>query len=447
MNRWSRRETGCAVALLIAWLVPLCGEAQLVEAEPQVVTVPRGSSKVVTHPSRLERVSIADPEIADAVPVSATEVIVNGKTAGSTSLLLWGVGGSSAAYAVRVVANAEYVEEELGRLLPGSNIQASAAGNAVVLSGAAKDSSVAEKAVALATSLLGGGESAQVIDHIALADPPQVLLQVRFAEVNRSVVRELGFNLFRLVPGDDQFGISPRGEISGEIIGGVSGEGGDLTLSDTVNVFLFHQASNVTALIRALRDEGAFRSLAEPNLLAFPGEEASFLAGGEFPFPVLQGQTDAITIEFKEFGIRLNFLPEIANSGGIRMKVAPEVSQLDFASGLQISGFLIPALLVRRAETVVELQDGQTFAIAGLIDSTTARNASKIPWLGEIPILGALFRSTEHRNNRTELLVMVTPHLVHAQDEAPQLPTGEPRDWQWDRYMRSIVPLQEPAMP
>lgn len=440
MNRWSRRETGCAVALLIAWLVPLCGAAQLVEAEPQVVTVPRGSSKVVTHPARLERVSIADPEIADAVPVSATEVIVNGKTAGATSLLLWGIGGSSAAYSVRVVANAEYVEEEIDRLLPGSNIQASAAGNAVVLSGTAKDSSVVGKAVALATSLLGGGESAQVIDHIALADPPQILLRVRFAEVNRSVVRELGFNIARLVPGDDQFAYSPGGELNIE-------DDGSVTLSDTINVLLFHQSSSVSALIRALRDEGAFRSLAEPNLLAFPGEEASFLAGGEFPYPVVQGQSDAITIVFKEFGIRLNFTPEIANSGGIRMKVAPEVSQLDFSGGLQISGFLIPTLLVRRAETVVELQDGQTFAIAGLIDSTTTHNAAKIPWLGEIPILGALFRSTEHRNNRTELLVMVTPQLVHAQDEAPELPTGEPRDWEWDRYMRSIVPLQEPAMP
>lgn len=440
MSRRGRRQTWFAAVLVVSWLVPLHGEAQLVEAVPQILTVPRGSSQVVTHPSTLQRVSIADPEIADAVPVSANEVVVNGKAAGSTTLLLWGVGGSSAAYSVRVVANAEYVEEELGRLLPGSNIQASAAGNAVVLSGTAKDSSIAEKAVALATSLLGGGESAQVIDHIALADPPQVLLRVRFAEVNRSILKDLGVNLFRLVPGDDQFGYTPSGELILE-------DDGSLTLSDTVNVFLFHEASNVLGLIRALREEGAFRSLAEPNLLAFPGEEASFLAGGEFPYPVVQGQTDAITIVFKEFGIRLHFTPEIANSGGIRMKVAPEVSQLDFSAGLQISGFLIPTLLTRRAETVVELQDGQTFAIAGLIDSSITRQATKLPWLGEIPILGALFRSKQYRDNRTELLVMVTPQLIHAQDEAPGLPTGEPGDWQWDRYMRSIVPLEEPAMP
>ncbi len=435
--------------LLLYCLAASRGEAQLVQQTAEVVTVPRGGSQIVRHPATLERVSIADPEIADAVPVSPHEVVVNGVQAGTTSLLLWGVGGSSAAYSVRVVANAPYVEDELARLLPGANIRATAAGNTVILSGTVRDMSVAERALALATTLANGSE---VVDHIVVPDRPQILLQVRFAEVSRSAVKEIGASLLRVDP------LAPRGDDEGALgTGGPGSFGGELldfqdigpefAFSDLVNFFLFDKSSNVSLFLRALRQEGDFRSLAEPNLLAYPGEEASFLAGGEFPYPVLQGATQAVTIEFKEFGIRLNFHPEITGSGAIRMRVAPEVSQLDFSSGIQVSGFQVPALLTRRAETVVELQEGQTFAIAGLIDSSTSRSASKIPWLGEIPILGALFRSKDHRDNRTELLVLVTPQLVHPQSVAPALPTGEPSEWQWDRYMRKVMPQHSPPAP
>jgi pilus assembly protein CpaC len=235
--------------------------------------------------------------------------------------------------------------------------------------------------------------------------------------------------------GDDE-GAMTAASIEGSFLG----VGPDVTLSDVVNFYLFHDASNVSAFIRALRTEGTFRSLAEPDLLAFPGQQASFLAGGEFPYPIVQGATQTTSIQFKEFGIRLNFTPEVTNSGAIRLSVTPEVSQLDFANGLQLSGFLVPALLSRRASTVIELQQGQTFAIAGLMDNQMAESVSKIPLLGDIPILGALFRSKEMRDNQSELLVLVTPFLVNATNTPPPLPTGEVEEWNRDRFMRPTTP-------
>jgi pilus assembly protein CpaC len=184
-----------------------------------------------------------------------------------------------------------------------------------------------------------------------------------------------------------------------------------------------------------------FKSLAEPNLLAMDGKKASFLAGGEFPYPVPQVSAGGttITVVFKEFGVRLNFTPTITNSGNIHMQVEPEVSSLDFANGLQIQGFQIPTLRSRRASTEVELQDGQTFAIAGLIDNTMTENVDKFPILGDIPILGTFFRSKQAQQNRTELLVLVTPHVVQPSSTPPPLPTGEPETWDWDKSLREPV--------
>ena len=416
-------------------------EAQQAQLTLETITVSRGSSAVVNHPTTLERVLITDPDVADAVPVSGTEVVLNGNQAGSTTLLLWGLDGSRATYTVRVVVNSVYLEEELSRLLPGSGIRASAAGNSVVLSGEGVDPRVAERAMVLAQSLSNGVE---IVDHISVPERAQVLLRVRLAEVNRSAVQNIGSRFIWMDPnnlrGDVEGSIGPTG-FSGEFLG----TGPDVTFSDAVNFYFFHQPSNVAAFLRALREEGAFQSLAEPNLLAFPGEEASFLAGGEFPFPVVQGQTGAVSVQFREFGVRLNFEPQITNSGAIRLRVAPEVSQLDFGAGLTLQGFTIPVLLSRRVETVIELQEGQTFAIAGLMDSQMARTNSKIPFLGEIPIIGSLFQSREVRDAQTELLVMVTPQLVYPQDQAPPLPTGELQDWEWDRYMRQFIPSESGA--
>jgi len=449
---------GALAALTGLFMVPLGATAQDVTPPPEVrqasgevrltmttITVARGSSAVVEHPTTLERVSITDPEIADAVPVSGTEVVINGNSAGSTTLLLWGLDGSRAAYTIRVEANSTFVGDELERLLPGSGIRTSGVGNSIILSGEGVDARVASRALVLAQTL---SEGVEVINHIGVPDQPQVLLRVRLAEVSRSAVQNLGSRFMWVDP------TNPRGATEGSVGAGgfggnFQGAGPDVTFSDAVNFFFFHDPSNVSAFIRALREEGAFQSLAEPNLLAFPGEAASFLAGGEFPFPSVQGggQQGAVTVEFREFGVRLNFVPHITNSGAIRLEVEPEVSQLDFSGGLEIQGFRIPAILSRRASTVVELQEGQTFAIAGLMDSQLSRSNSKIPFLGDIPIIGALFQSRELRDSQTELLVLVTPELVYPMDRAPRVPTGELHEWEWDRFMRQYNLQPRPANP
>ncbi|MEJ2369712.1 MAG: type II and III secretion system protein family protein [Gemmatimonadales bacterium] len=412
------------------------------QVEPTtVLRVPVGNSSVVMHGAVLDRVSIGNPEIADAVVVSAREVVVNGKTAGTTSLLLWDRAGGRAVYSVRVTADAPMLEREFRTLFPGEDIRARAVGNTVILEGEVEDPRMAQRAVLVAQGL---GESVTVLDHIAVPRPSQVLVQVRFAEVSRNALQELGTELL-VYDGSDVKSVlgsgsvvNTRGQQQG---GGGTGDGGGISdnpfeftqvVSEAVNFFIFHQPSGLGAFIKMLQQRGLFRSLAEPSLLAASGDSASFLAGGEFPYPVLQGGTssNAVTIQFKEFGIRLNFKPQITNSGMIRLQVRPEVSQLDFANATQIAGFLIPSLLARRAETTVELADGQTFAIAGLVDNSMAKAVTKVPILGDIPILGYLFKSEEFRQNRTELLVLVTPRLVEPMDEAPELPTGEPDTWQ-----------------
>ena len=438
---WGIRST---LAGLIALLPLGVLGAQETTSAPSVINVAKGSSAVIEHPTTLERVLITDPEVADAVPVSGTEVVINGNLAGSTTLLLWGLDGSRATYTVRVGVNTAFIQEELGRLLPGSGITVAGAGNSVILSGDRIAPRTAERALALASSLSNGSE---IVDHISVPDRAQVLLRVRLAEVTRSAVQNVGSRFLRVDPtnlrGADEVGVGAAG-----FLGDFLGSGPDVTFSDAVNFYLFHEPSNVSAFIRALRDEGSFRSLAEPNLLAFPGEEASFLAGGEFPFPVVQGQTGAVTVDYREFGVRLNFVAEITNSGAIRLKVAPEVSSLDFGAGLELQGFRIPAVLSRRAETVVELQEGQTFAIAGLLDSQINRSDRRVPFLGDIPIIGSLFRARELRDAQTELLVLVTPQLVYPSEQAPALPTGELIEWDWDRMLRQYnVPPAEPLAP
>ncbi len=399
---------------------------QAVATSPPIVLV-RGTSEIIDHRGTLQRVSIADPNIADAVVVSANEIVVNAKALGQTTLLLWDQGGGRAMYQVHVTADAAAIQKQIDRLMPAMGILATASGHSIILSGSVHDPGVEERAVALATLLAG---DAQVLNQIAVADRGQILLKVRFAEVNRTALDEFG--LEALAFNDDNIA---AGVGSGQFFRPPDDNSDALveTSQEAVNFFLFERTSQVVGFMRALQTRGLLKSLAEPNLMAVPGGTASFLAGGEFPFPVLQGGGvgNAVTIQFKEFGIRLNFVPTITNSGSVRIHVAPEVSQLDFSQGLEVSGFRIPALLTRRAETVIELSDGQTFAIAGLVDNTMTKLVNKIPLLGDIPILGALFRSEEMRQNRSELLVLVTVHIIRPADgPPPPVPTGEPETWE-----------------
>jgi pilus assembly protein CpaC len=422
----------------MAWALAYApvARAQEVTADRTII-VPAGKATLVTHGERLTRVSISNPEVAEALVVSPFEILLNGKATGTTSLVLWDASGRRELFAVEVTADAVALERQIRTLFPDEPIDVTATGNVFILTGSVSEATVARRAleIAAATGLV-------VVDNMQVPAPNQILLQVRFAEVSRNAIQELGVNILRVDPlnlrGDDEgfMGTGQHRPPAGNFINSPAGP--EQTFSDVVNLYLFDRGTQVGAFIRALQGRGMFRSLAEPNLLALDGQEASFLAGGEFPYPVPQGGAagQTVTIVFKEFGIRLKFTPVVTNSGNIKLKVAPEVSTLDFANGLQISGFQVPALLSRRAETQIELSDGQTFAIAGLLDNSITESVDKFPILGDIPIIGNLFKSSDLQQNRTELLVLVTPRLVQPTATPPPIPTGEPESWDWMKSLR-----------
>jgi pilus assembly protein CpaC len=397
----------------------------------EALTIARGTSTLVTSATPIQRVSIGDPEVADAVVVSTREVLVNAKKLGSTTLIVWDTQGGRSLYQLEVTVDAAALERQLRTLFPTQQIAVTASGNILILSGRVTDASVARRALEIAR-----GTGATVIENLSIPPARQVLLKVRFAEVSRTSALQLGA----------QFG---GGETSARLNPETPNEGDSFveTLSDgLVRLLLFTDNVQFSAVINALQSRGLFRSLAEPNLLAIEGREASFLAGGEIPIPVPQaGQGGIVTVVFKEFGIRLRFTPRVTIAGNIRLEVAPEVSSLDYSNAIQFSGFLIPALRTRRADTEIELRPGQTFAIAGLMDNAVQNSRGKIPFLGDIPILGPLFRSSDLQQNRTELLVLVTPQVVEPGAESPGVPTGEPETWEWERSLRGSPTPGRPA--
>ncbi len=402
------------------------GEAQQVLIQPdRVINVARGGSALLTEPRDLERVSVGDDAIAEAVVLPPRQILLNARAVGTTSLLVWREGEAARLYEVQVSADVAALQTQLGELFPDFDVDISTAGDALVLSGAVRDPGVARRAIQLAEAT-----GAPVIDNLSAPSPEQILLHVRFAEVDRSVVKEFGGDLIRAINAprlndsfdrDDESIISTLAE-------------GLVTLS-----ILGDTGAGIEAVISALRGRGEFRSLAEPNLVALEGQEATFLAGGEFPFPSLQSgaASNSVTIIWKEFGVRLNFVPTVTNSGTIRLSVEPEVSSLDFANGLVFSGFQIPSILTRRVNTSVELAPGQTLAIGGLLDNRLLHEVDRVPVLGHIPILGAFFSSKRAREDRTELLVLVTPYIVEPSDDPIPVPTGEPETWNFDSHLRT----------
>lgn len=407
-------------------------------AATQRIAVTAGQSTVLSTDFDVTRIAVTNPEVANALVVDPRSVLIDGKAPGTITLLVWGE-NQRRQYAVVVGTPPSLLQQRLQALFPSEGITVSASDNALILSGRASSADVASRAVEIAAA---SSDKAKVVNLLQLPNTPnsqQVLLQVRFAEVNRRALTELGASLFTsptgvrntigrtttqqfAAPGYDNLQATKSGKEFGSAVTSASG---NMTFSDFLNVFLFSEKYDLGALIRALSTKGLFQSLAEPNLIAYNGQEASFLAGGEIPIPIVQGgiATNAVTIEYKEFGIRLNFRPTIIGDT-IRLHVRPEVSSLDFTNGIILSGFRIPAITARHAETEVELRDGQSFAIAGLIDNSLVEDASKIPGLGDIPILGKLFSSRATTKNRTELMVLITPHLVRPLNPAdvPALP-------------------------
>jgi pilus assembly protein CpaC len=425
----------------------LAGAAQaaqlaLPQQAPAEVRVQLGKSILITSQEPLQRVSVTDAAIASSVIVSPTQILIHGLKAGSGTLILWDNQERARSFNLTVEIDTNTLRETIQRMFPSESLQIAQSGGSLVLTGNVSSKNIADRVAALAGTL-----SPTVVNLVQISEGRQVvLLQVKFAEIDRTALQQVGVTLFSTgatntigVMSTQQFGnvlgnvgavpntVQGRPQLQSPSIasGGIGRTNADTPaafgFSDLLNIFFFRPDLNLGAAIKALQSKNLLQILAEPNLMAINGTEASFLAGGEFPFPVVQGGTNnAVTIEFKEFGVRLNFVPHVMPDGVIRLKVSPEVSSLDFANGLSISGFTVPALSSRKATAEVELQDNQSFAIAGLIDKRLTDAASKIPILADVPILGNLFKSRAQNKSNTELLVMVTPRLV--KDDTSKLP-------------------------
>jgi pilus assembly protein CpaC len=371
-----------------------------------------GRSTILNVGSAIARVSLTVPDVADAMVTAPQQLLIHGKTPGTISLFVWDRAGGIKTYEVNVRRDLSPLVEQMRQLFPGEPVTVAGSGKDVVISGTVSSKYVIDKAADVAGGYVEKKEN--VVNLLKQAEgvaSNQVLLRVRFAEVSRSALQQLGASFVANGFKNDWFGRTTTQQFAAPDFD--SSKDGGLTFSDFLNVFLFNTKHGVGAVVKALQNKGLFQSLAEPNLIASNGKEASFLAGGEYPYPVAQGGSgNAVTIVFKEFGVRLSFTPTVLGGDLINLKVKPEVSSLDFANGVSVSGFRVPALSTRRTETEVELQDGQTFAIAGLMNNTVSSTMSKIPGIGDIPVLGYLFRSRAYQKQQTELVVMITPQIV-----------------------------------
>lgn len=415
-------KIGILTLVAILTIADIPGSTQETPASPEAQTlhVLVGKSVVVNLEAPLKRVLVGNPVVAKAMTTSPTQVVMTAKAAGTTSLILWDETGRSRILDVIVDVDVSGLRDAIQEAYPNEPIEVHAVSERVFFSGAVSDPRIIDDVMKMAASF-----SKEIVNSLTLGAAPherQILLEVKFAEIDRSRLEQLGLNLFSTgalnTPGSistQQF--SPpaaSGTLRGAIGAPLLGTTSTFTVSDLLNIFLFRPDLNLAATIKDLQAKSVLQILAEPNLLALNGKPARFLAGGEFPFPVVQGGTNftAVTIQFRPFGVRLEFTGFISKDGVIRLQVSPEVSTLDFTNALTISGFLVPAISTRRAETEIELRDGQGFGIAGLLDQRTQAQLNKIPGIGDIPVLGQLFRSKSITRSRTELLVLVTPRIM-----------------------------------
>lgn len=387
-----------------------------------------GKSLLINTTERLKRVSVTDPSVADAIVVTPTQVLVNGLAPGEISLLIWDELERSRSFDLRVDVDITAAREEIQKLFPNEQIEVTPSRSAIVLSGHVTTEDVAKHAGALAAAY-----SKNVVNVLTFGPvgADEVLLEVRFAEVDRTAMTQLGINMFSTGAGNT-FGTITTGQYGGVTTGGLTASvpttGSSttgVTISNFLNLFFFNPQTNLGAVIEALQQQSLLQILAEPNLVALNGKEASFLAGGEFPFPVVQPNAtglSTVTIQFREFGVRLKFIPVIQPNGNIHMHVTPEVSTLDYSNAVTVSGTTIPALSTRKADTEFELQDGQSFVIAGLLDNRVTDIWNKIPGLGDIPILGNFFKSKSLQKSNSELMVLCTARRISPSMQPPKGP-------------------------
>lgn len=425
-----RIRAGRTVVLALATV------AALAQSGIEEIRVPLGRSVVIDYPEDVSRISTSNPEIVDYVPVSTREILLHAKGLGTATLVVWAKSGQRNLYSVNVEMNLEPVRRLLRETFPGEQIEVTAVRESISLNGTVSSAAVAERAAALLQGL-----AKNVVNNLRTRPAPadkQVLLRVKFAELNRTAALQLGANLISTgalnTPGSistQQFSPPRPTALQGTIPGALPGTTTSFNLTDALNIFAFRPDLNVAATIKALQQQGVLQILAEPNLLTSNGKEASFLVGGEFPIPVLQGGANAgaVTVQFREFGIRLTFTPNLTDSGTLKMYVRPEVSTIDLTNSVTLSGFTIPALATRRVESHIELAPGQSFVIGGLIDDRTTESLTRIPGLANIPLLGALFRARSENRSKSELIVLVTPEIVEPMSASdpkllPAMPLG-----------------------
>jgi pilus assembly protein CpaC len=370
-----------------------------------------GKSVVIDYPSDIRQISTSSPEIVDASPVTTREILLHGKGLGNATLVVWSKTGERTFYNVTVDLNLDSLRKILKDSFPNEQIVPESSRDSLTLNGKVSSKEIADRAIALATTF-----AKTVVNNMELGTPPiekQVLLRVRFAELDRTKAEEYGVNWFSQAGQTGFYASTQQSPISSTTQGG-SGGLNTLTIGSALNLFAFDPKLNLGAFLQALQSENILQILAEPNLVTTNGKEAYFLVGGEFPVPVLQGGGNAgsVTVQFKEFGIRLRFTPVITGNHTIKLHLTQEVSTLDAADGVTFNGFVIPAISTRRAETDVELGEGQSFVVAGLLDNRDTESLSKLPFLGDIPVLGALFKSKSVKKSRTDLVMLVTPEVT-----------------------------------
>ena len=429
-----RAKTGVPIACFCALSVFLCAELGLeaqssttsslpggtpVQDSTNELAVAVGKTVLIDCARPIARVAIGLGDIAEASAVTPTEIMINGKAPGETSLIIWDTRGGRQFFNITVrpssavtTDNLDSIRRELAMELPGQRLKVTSENNMVFLRGTVKDLTSSTRAVQISSS---GGKVVNLLNVDVPPADPQILLKVRFAAVDRSKEKKLGLNVFSSGFGN-VIGGATTGQYSPPSITVPSGGAPAITtLGNELNLFAFLPGLNLGATLEALETKGVVELLAEPNILAVNGKEASLLAGGEYPYPVAQassGGAAAISIMFKEYGVRLNFIPTLTPRGTIRLQLAPEVSALDFTNAVTISGFEVPAITSRKIKTEVELMDGQSFVVGGLLDNTETESFQKVPFIGDIPYIGKFFQSMIRTKNNTELIVIVTPEIV-----------------------------------
>lgn len=448
------RARGISICLLAAWMAPavvLSGaDSARMSQEPPAAGAPRagidgklvatvGKSLIIDSPLKIEKISVANGDLVEAVAINPQEVLINGKLPGETSLIVWQQGGQRLVYDLMVRLSPiklEAVRQQIARDFPSEDINVTFDNDTVFVRGSVRDMLSANRVLQIASTL---GKPVNLLRVAVPQTGPEVLLKVKFATVDRSAERDLGASIIS----------SAFNQMTGLTTSQTGNAGidalGNISLSQAVQVFLFRKDINLGAAIQAFQSKGLAEVLAEPNLLTTDGQEASFLSGGEYPIPVIQAgaAAGAVTVMYKEYGIKLKFLPVITPRNTIRMRVAPEYSALDYQHTVTISGFTIPGLTSRKTEATVELESGESFVIAGLLDNTVTETLQKIPGLANIPLLGKLFQSKQWQQNNSELLVIVTPELVRpikAGQPVPELSWKEP-------FMKANSPtVQQPGL-